>query len=780
MANTTISNGVITTDTLNVRANTTTGTLSVSGNASVTGSLSVNGTDITATIAEQSAKIDAHIDNMNTATAPHMTVAEHEQFNKIAQLFADMEPDNSHLGYSSADIPTEAIPPRYFPTLFAEKAQDNWPSTVAPDTVFGSRVPLAYTDATGTTVNDYSSIAEAVEQGSSLYTDINGDATVEAKLWANEGLQHTCSTDTEENPDDYTGNGPTLTGRKWAFYWEYGNYVKDQYGIKHVTTIKGVPEGISIQKNEAGDTFTTSEFDITNNTCVFGPVFWFACVEDKNLDLMVDVNGTPTAYNQLWIISGRPWNAIDSTSSLYDGIEYPGLSNDNKSELQEHGITEADWHIWPECLVKDANGNDKIRPYWCHSAFALGAKPGSNGLYSVAQLPLRTDINFDRLNTMAVDENGVTYAASKCPGSASVNGFGMLFDIVKNATKNSQSIHSGFVSIPHGVMAATANYDNTVGHENLDYYLFPVNADATNLQRGMSIRLATVQISMYVVNYNIDFTIQHARVKRVGKYDLTTGLPSDTGTMCIAVDKALNTANRLMPFVVYTPDNLPATLPENTHVCCYAGPSPAMAGETMLGGEGGVLFKHDGAVCEFLQSTGDAAGKVGTHPYRVQGTEYAPGANICAADTVAIKGDGATTVTINGVEYTPTSSQYVILQSKIGKSRYVTGQPANITDWISNDQYEAVAIVPASQGTVLNTALSHTGVAYPTRTDGVAQNGVDTVNLVGTRDLLLGARNLAPFVCGGKCDSGRCAGSSYLAINIALTAAGGFSGSARD
>lgn len=759
MANTTISNGVINTDTLNVRANTTTGTLSVSGDASITGSLSVNGTDITETIAEQTAKIDDHIDNMNTATAPHMTVAEHEQFNKLVQLFADMEPYNSPLGYSSIDLPPEAIPPNYFPVLYSVKAQDNWPSIAAPGSVFGSRVPLAYTAADGTTVNTHSSIAEAVEEGDPLYVDINGDATVEAKLWDNAGLQHTCSTDTVENQDDYTGMGPTLAGRKWAFYWEYGNYVKDQYGIKHVTAIKGVPAGVSIPKSST-ETFTTSEFDITQNTCAFGPVFWFACVEDKSPDLMEDVNGTPTAFTQLWIISDRPWDTIDASHLLYDGIEYPGLSDSIKGELQAHGITADDWHVWPECLVKDANGNDKIRPYWCHSAFALGAKQGAAELCSIAQLPLVNNLSFKSLNIMAVDENGEDYAASKCPGSATVNGFGMLFDIVKNATKDSQSIHSGFVSDPPATLAATADYDNTDGrHDNLDYFLFPANANISTLQPGMSIRLTTSSLSYTAVNYGMDATIQHARVKAVGTYDLATGLPSNTGTRCIAVDKATGTANQLQPFRVYTTANLPATLPENTYVCCYASQSLSMAGETMLGGEGGVLHKHDGAVYSFLQST---AGATGTHTYRVQGTEYSPGAYICAADTVAIKGNGSTTVTINGVDYTPTSSQYVILQCNIGKSRKVANQNSTITNWTANDQYVPISFTPAPfDGTVLNTVLSSTGVACPTRID---VNG----NPVGTQDRMGVGSNPAEFLSGGCCGFGDEAGSSCLDLAIPL------------
>ena len=332
----------------------------------------------------------------------------------------------------------------------------------------------------------------------------------------------------------------------------------------------------------------------------------------------------------------------------------------------------------------------------------------------------------------------------------------MLFDVIKNATKNSQSIHSGYVSAPPNTMAATANYDNTDGrHDELDYYLFPANADANTLQPGMSIRLSTSWLSVGSVNYDTSNTIQHARVKKVDTYDLSTGYQSDTGTTCIAVDKAMGTANVLMPFVVYTTADFPSTLPENTHVCRYASQSLSMAGETMLGGEGGVLYKHDGAVHSYLQSTGNNIGNVGTHTYRVQGTEYSPGANICAADTVAIKGDGATTVTINGADYTPTSSQYVLLQCKVGKSRKVTNQNSTIANWIDNGQYEPIAIIPAKYGTVLNTALSSTGVAYPTRTDGATN-----VNHAGTYDYLYAGTNPAEFLTGGSYDYKDLSGSS--------------------
>jgi hypothetical protein len=335
----------------------------------------------------------------------------------------------------------------------------------------------------------------------------------------------------------------------------------------------------------------------------------------------------------------------------------------------------------------------------------------------------------------------------------------MLFDVIKNATKNSQSIHSGFVSAPPDAMAATAGYDNTDGkHDNLAYFLFPANASISTLQPGMSIRLTTTSMAKETVDFTYGYTIQHARVRTVDKYDLATGLPSSTGTTCIVIDKAADTANPIKPFVVYTTATLPAPLPENTYVCCYASQSLSMAGETMLGGEGGVLHKHDGAVYSFLQSED---GTVGTHTYRVQGTEYCPGASICAADTVAIKGNGSATVTVDGVEYTPTSSQYVILQCNIGKSRKVADQNATITNWTANDLYVPIAISPAVQGTVLNNVLSSTGVACPTRID---VNG----HPIGTRDLLYVGANPAEFFSGGRCGGGATAGSSFLYLSNPL------------
>ena len=768
MANTIISNGVITTDTLKVSANTTTGTLSVSGNASVAGRLSINGADIIETIAEQEAKIDNHIDDMGSYGSPHMTVAEHEKFNKIAQLFADMEPDNSYLGYSSIDIPEAAVPLNYFPELYAAEAQATWRLILPQGNVYGSRVPLAYETypGSGSFENTYSSIAEAVGLLDPLYVDTDGNILVADKLWDNAGLQHTCSTDTVENQDDYTGMGEDLDGRKRLFYWEYGNYVKDQYGIKHVTAINGVPAGETINKN-ADETFLTVDFDKTKNTCVFGPTFWFACVEDKKEDMMLEINGEKKAVTQLWIISDSPWETIDATHELFDGIVYPGLSEGNKTELGLHGIGEKDWHIWPECLVKDANGNDKIRPYWCHSAFALGAKPDTSGLWSVAQLPLVNNTGFKALNEMAVDENGVTYAASNCPGSATVNGFGMLFDIIKNSTKNSQSIHSGYVSAPPTALSATADYDNTDGrHDSLDYYLFPADYPP-ELQPGMSIRLSTSPLTIGDVDYNVTNTLQHARVKNVGTYNLATGEPADSGTKCIAVDKATGTANPLQPFRVYKPANLPSPLPENTPVCCYASPSLSMAGETMLGGKDGrgVLYKHDGAVHSYLQS---ADGYVGTHTYRVQGTEYSPGANICAADTVAIRGNGSTTVNINGETYTPTNKQYAILQCNVGESREVAAQNNVISNWTANGQYDVVAISTANRGTIYNSALSYTGVAYPTLTSG----GGDTATSEGTQDFFATQPTvyLSEFLAGGNWISRTAAGSSclYMSGNIGV------------
>ena len=128
-------------------------------------------------------------------------------------------------------LPDEALRPQFFNTFFASRCQTG--AYKAPGNVFVSRVPYAVLKNPTDTVADYlwTSMSAAVND-SSLNRDDFDAPSLPAKFMDNAGLQHTCSTDTVENVDDYNGV-------RWVFWWGHANYVKDEFGTKYVTAIKG-------------------------------------------------------------------------------------------------------------------------------------------------------------------------------------------------------------------------------------------------------------------------------------------------------------------------------------------------------------------------------------------------------------------------------------------------------------------------------------------------------------------------------------------------------------
>ena len=317
-------------------------------------------------------------------------------------------------------LPDEALRPQFFNTFFASRCQTG--AYKAPGNVFVSRVPYAVLKNPTDTVADYlwTSMSAAVND-SSLNRDDFDAPSLPAKFMDNAGLQHTCSTDTVENVDDYNGV-------RWVFWWGHANYMKDdEFGTKHITAIKGSASPGHI-------------FDKKKNTCAFGPKFWFFVKPEKYQ--FTDYNGrvrwtTDTGeedgqpFTQLWGISDSRWT---------------DLSEDRRTELKAHGITEADFHIWPECLMWDKIQQNYVeRPYWCHAAYFAGAQnaAGTGDIVSIENLPLRCkNLSYRNLNAAYGAAGSGGYPGIGCGGSACVQGFGILFDIVKNAEKSSQLIHA--------------------------------------------------------------------------------------------------------------------------------------------------------------------------------------------------------------------------------------------------------------------------------------------------------------------------------------------------
>lgn len=722
-----ISQGVVTADTVDTTV-LSVKDVSVTGDAVVAGKLSVNGADVIKSIGDQSTSLQEHAQN-NTV---HLTAAEHEKFNQIAQIFADVAEDAP--SYPTTPVPSTAIPINYFPEYYKAVAQANYPLAKAPKRVYGARVPYAYKDANGAVANYASTIASAGNFFADNMTD---------KLWDNENLMHACSTDTILGVDDYVG-------KEWVFYWQYGNYIKDEYGVKHITAIRDVTGGTVATPS---GTFNIPAFDQTQNIAAFGPIFWFAVKPEKFRQadgtwLTADGTENGSPISQLWVISDSPWSTVVS-----DGITYEGLDTDTIDELEAHGLTEEDFHVWPSCQVWDATTNSfTLRPYWCHSAFGGGYDVSlPQGLVSKINAPLRNQLSYN--NILAFGKG-----AAVNPGKSCVNAFGMLFDIVKNANKNSQKIHMGMSQNNQSAVKAAVSITTPS-------YLFPISSQGV-FEVGCTVCLngynsagsAALIGNAQAFSYTTTDAIQYVRIAEIAKYDLTdpaSEIKSDSGQLCLRIDPASNTAFPAKPFVVVTTKEEQDALGSDVQYCAYATQGFAVGGETMVGGVNGtgVLGMYDGSVTSLSN---------GKHPYRVQGTEYMPGGYICAGDTVAVRGDGTTELTIDGATVTPTTTQMVIMVCPDGKDR-LNSTSNTLSPWITAG-YVPSGVVDGtvSDRFIYNETISWNGVAYPVLAGSTSdQEGHGDKIWISTNEV-------KEFLSGGTLNYGSHAGSALLSLSAGV------------
>jgi len=223
--------------------------------------------------------------------------------------------------------------------------------------------------------------------------------------------------------------------------------------------------------------------------------------------------------------------------------------------------------------------------------------------------------------------------------------------------------------------------------------------------------------------------------------------------LCLVIDPAT-----VQPFMACTgADNAAAIAAAKAlsdagqYACCFATQGQAMSGETDA-----VLGKHDGSCTSNTN---------GRHPYRVQGTEYMPGAYICAADVVCCLGNGTQEVTLNGEVLVPTSDQRVYLIAPPPVQRLSSGNLAS---------FLAAGYVPAGVGTntggyILNVQLDPVwGIAYPLHAGGTGSS-----SSTGHADnFYTSAQNPSEFLPGGSLGYGVVAGSAFLDVTVALSRAG--------
>lgn len=216
-----------------------------------------------------------------------------------------------------------------------------------------------------------------------------------------------------------------------VFQWQNCNYIRDNDSSPRITALEG-------------QTKYRTRGDVDVGVC--GPTFYWNVTDDMS-DL--DANGNPKY--QLWIISDSP---------------HPELG------------------LVPWCESVRADGT--VAPYWCHSKYISGR--GSDGLpHSQPGLPPIFNVSYDNMITN-YQKKGPGYWG----GGVSVQTFGILFDIIKNATKHLQSNHTGYTQTFDRRSGGTGdNYPNAITRDE-ELSTFPVSAtNAEYLQVGLAVHIGT-------------------------------------------------------------------------------------------------------------------------------------------------------------------------------------------------------------------------------------------------------------------------------------------------
>lgn len=712
------------------------------------GDVFVKGASVGTDLNDSGEALKDHIEN----TTAHLTPEMHTSATSILSRF-NFPDDDIPVAITTTPppLPRDSIPWNKITELFSRVCQDG--TAKAPGNVFVSRVPYGVitTNADGQTTISYP--WSQLSQGGSVYSGL------EAKLMDNAGLRHAGSTDTVEGVDDYIG-------KHWAFWWGHCNYTYDEFGQKHITAFEDIA-------------YPYHKFSQEKQTGAFGPKFWFFVKPERYQYTDGDGNlrwttheGTEDGqpFTQLWGISDTRWSELDEKK---------------RNDLIKHGITAADFHIWPECLVWDKAQQAWVeRPYWIHSAYNGGWGyddiTGEPTLVSKKNAVLRRDISYQSLNAIYGAASRGFYPGIGRGGSACVNGFGMLYDVIKNGTKFTQpsNVHVGMDTSPNANYIA---YSTTAAPG----YIFPVAAAGTNItkfQKNSTVYLVsntafsttdmpardrsiTMQVGRVIDIRDETFT---ARTEKVEQEDGTSlpGEEVEVTARCIILDP-----DTVQPFnVCTTVEDATALNDEGIYASCRIINGYGMGGIT-----DNVIGKHDGQ-CYRTASR--------QHTYRVQGTEYLPGSETIAADTVAIVGDG-TAITIDGIPYTPGTEYKVIMQCDPLKKRKQNWNAVNgavrIQDWLDVG-YIPVGLVPnVGQSYITNVTLSSTGILFPVLQGSLVQsNPADSNNGVGDYwQNITSPAYVYEFLYGGHLGAGARSGSALLYLTNQLNIGGSLS-SARD
>lgn len=285
------------------------------------------------------------------------------------------------------------------------------------------------------------------------------------------------------------------------------------------------------------------------------------------------------------------WYKWDTSNAEYDLIT---ISNTPHTEL---GLVP-----WSEC--KKADGTTVP---WCIGSAYISGKASDGKLRSQPGLPPERNQSHNSMITNYQQKGDGYWGAGACR-----NTFQFIFNAIKGATKNSQSLFAGVTNWNVQYEASIQSADN--------HTYFPVtNAQAANISLGTCVSVGYGGNNSGTANNDRGEATIHEYADDV-KVLRKEALPDGENT-AIYLDIPEASAFNTMPHVYDDTFSAPIIL-SSMH---------AVAGLT-----DSVLGHHDGSPVSNTDSK---------HPYRVQGREYLVGGYIVASDTVAyLNADGSRTV----------------------------------------------------------------------------------------------------------------------------------------
>lgn len=270
------------------------------------------------------------------------------------------------------------------------------------------------------------------------------------------------------------------------------------------------------------------------------------------------------------------WN-WDASNPEYDLITISDMPN------EKYGLKP-----WTEC--KRADGT--VLPWCIGSAYVSGV--ASDGLLR-SQPGLKPERNQSHNNIITnYQKKGKGYWGA----GAERNTFQIIFNIIKGATKNSQSLFQGCTGYSFQYSASIESADA--------HTYFPVTNDqAQNILVGSYVSVGYGSLNKDTVNNDRGINTIHTYADDVKVLRIET-LDENNKAVYLDVETGFNT----IPVKLSDTVNAPITI---TSMHWWSGSTDSVIG------------RHDGS---YVSNTD------GKHVYRVQGREYAVGAYLVASDTV--------------------------------------------------------------------------------------------------------------------------------------------------